>query len=149
MRMEKHHARIRLFWKSLMVTMLAIGLLVIGYTAAHVEELPQLPDEMVLPLLSQKAKAQSTRRLINAFGKIRSLSEDYLIEKEPDKLASIKCKIDSRLDIINDELDSLSETDDSGTEILVANLLRLKQNLEHDMQAAFALHRIKLGLENN
>jgi|GEM_PF-5490478 len=146
--MEKRLARTKLFWKSLMFIMMVTGFIAVGYTVGHVDELPQLPDEMIMPLIAQKTDADSTRKLIDTFSQIRTLSEDYLIERKPENLMVIGQKLDQQLNIINQELQSLADTDDTGMEILVGNLIRLKGDFEKDMRLAFKLHRMELGLKD-
>lgn len=144
--MESRLRRATMFWKSLMLAMLVLGFVLFGYTVGHVEELPQLPDEMILPLVSQKATPGSTEKLVSTFSKLRTLSEDYLLESDPNKLVSIENDVSIQLNEINHELESLGETNDVGMEILVANLMRLKRDFEKDIRLSFKLHRTELGM---
>ena len=140
--------RIKLIWKTIFaITILACGGL-LGYTVSHMGDQPELPAEMVLPLLSVNQGETTTKTLINTFTEARSLSEDYLLETEARRLVSIEQAFDERLRRIDTQLTLLETTQDRQLEIIVANLKRLKGAFQEESNTTFRLHRRALGLDS-
>jgi hypothetical protein len=135
----------RRFWKIALSVMLFLGMATVGYTVGRDTSAPDLPDEMVMPLMSAKGPQDATQLLVSNFTRARSLSEDYLIETEARELVNIEVQFNQHIAAIEVELSRLAGSDDEGLEILVSNLMRLKTRMEQDAKTSFKLHRRELG----
>ncbi len=135
-------------WRRSLATMMLIAVAAIGYTIYHMQSDPELPPEMILPLLQAKQGPNATELLMQNFSEAWTLSEDYLLATSTPELRQIEQEFDRRISAIDHELDRLQTVEDAGVEILVGNLLRLKNDFSRDAKTSFVLHRQSLGLES-
>jgi len=134
-------------WKSAFIVAILVCGLLAGYTVTNLNNDPEIPAEMVMPLFSVKSGPEATQNLISNFTQARNLSEDYLLTNEARQLMSIEQEFDRRILAIDQQLAGMISTEDKGLELIVANLIRLKGDFQRDAKDTFRLHRISLGLE--
>ncbi len=134
--------------RRLTLTLFVVSLLLAGYTMVQGNREIEVPNEMLLPMLSQKQSGSVTESISRNLSEARELSENFILESDSGRLESIETEFDKRMGVIASELDRLSDVDDPGLEVIVAQLMRLSVTYRNDVKTAFTKHRQDLGLDS-
>ena len=144
--MEKTNARTR-FWRASLFAFLFLALFLSGYSLAAYRLDSRLETELGFLDRVLEVRRPDAARLAEHFVRLRTLSESYLMERDPGKLANIESRFDHSLASIDRLLYRFSRVNDEELRQLAGRLTRLRVGLATDARAAFRVHRKTLVTE--